>query len=79
MQNTTAQQIGGNVRAEMARRNISQVALAAELGMSSQSMLSARLSGKPPFNVDELTRVAQILNVDVAVLMSVATTVQASA
>lgn len=65
---TTAQRTGANVRAEMARRGVKQAELAGELGMS-QSMLSYRLSGQVVFNVDELARVAAVLEVPVATLL----------
>jgi transcriptional regulator with XRE-family HTH domain len=66
---TTAQRTGDNVRAEMARHGLSQAALAEQLGMS-QSMLSARLAGKVPFNVDELAAVATALAVPSSTLLA---------
>lgn len=66
---TTAQRTGANVRAEMARQTMSQAALADRLGMS-QSMLSYRLSGKVPFNVDELAQVAAVLDVPTSALLA---------
>jgi len=51
----------------MARRSMTQRALAASLGMTQQA-LSRRLSGEVPFDVDELGRVAALLDVPVAVL-----------
>lgn len=66
---TTAQRTGANVRAEMARRDMNQSALAEQLGIS-QSMLSYRLSGKVAFDVDELARVAAVLEVPVATLLA---------
>lgn len=65
---TTAQRTGANVRAEMARRGVKQAELAGALGMS-QSMLSYRLSGQVVFNVDELARIAAVLEVPVATLL----------
>lgn len=66
---TTAQRTGANVRAEMARRDMNQSALAAQLGMS-QSMLSNRLAGNVAFDVDELARVAGVLEVPLATLLA---------
>ncbi len=74
---TAAQQIGSNVRAEMARRRITQTELASHLDMS-QSMLSNRLTGKLAFNVDELASIAAALEVDIAVLMQAPADRQAS-
>lgn len=65
---TTAQRTGDNVRAEMARKGLSQAALAAELGMS-QSMLSYRLAGRVALDVEELARIAAVLEVPVSTLM----------
>lgn len=66
---TTAERTGANVRAEMARRGLSQVALAEQLGIS-QSMLSNRLAGKTVFNIDELTRIAGLLDVPLSALLA---------
>jgi transcriptional regulator with XRE-family HTH domain len=60
---------GANVRAEMARRNISQVTLAAAMKMS-QPALSKRLRGITPFDVNEITEVAAYLGVTVGDLLS---------
>lgn len=65
---TAAQQTGANVRAEMARRGLTQSDLAGRLGMS-QPMLSNRLLGKTAFDVDELAAVAAALDLDVNVLI----------
>lgn len=66
---TTAERTGANVRAEMARRNLSQKDLAERLAMS-QSGLSYRLAGKTVFDIDELTRVAEVLEVPVSALLA---------
>jgi len=68
MTQTIAERVGANVRAEMTRAGVSQTALAEILGMS-QPALSKRLLGKQVFDVDELTRVAEALQLDVAVLL----------
>ncbi|MGW0043443.1 helix-turn-helix domain-containing protein [Rhodococcus sp. NPDC003348] len=61
--------IGEEVRALMARRRISQSALASRLGIS-QSSMSRRLSGESPFTVDELLRLAEIFEVPVTDLLA---------
>jgi transcriptional regulator with XRE-family HTH domain len=67
--NETAQRVAANVRAEMARRAVTQTILAERLGKS-QHFISRRLSGKVPFSVDELGDVAVALNVGLTNLMS---------
>lgn len=69
MEQTTAERIGANIRAEMARAGMSQTSLAAVLGIS-QPAVSKRLLGKQAFDVDELTRVADALGLDPASLLS---------
>lgn len=59
--------IGANVRAEMARRGISQTALAMRL-QKSQTAVSKRLRGETPFDVNELATVAAALNVPMGAL-----------
>jgi predicted transcriptional regulator len=58
-------QVAGNVRAEMGRRNVTQMHLAQELGLT-QAAVSRRITGKVPFNIEELAAVAVILDVTVA-------------
>lgn len=53
---------GANVRAEMARKGMTQTTLARHLGFS-QVALSARLRGVTPFDLDELVRCAEVLGV----------------
>lgn len=62
-------QIAAEVRAEMALKkvNVTQLASAADI---SRSRLHSRLSGSKPFDTDELTVVAAVLNVSVADLIS---------
>lgn len=62
MTTTPSAVIGANVRAEMARRGISQTALASRLKVS-QSAVSKRLRGETPFDVNELAKVARALGV----------------
>lgn len=65
---TPTQQTGANVRAEMARKGVSQEELAARLGFS-QSVVSKRLRGITPFDINELTLIAQHLGVPLASLL----------
>jgi transcriptional regulator with XRE-family HTH domain len=53
----------------MARRSHSQVSLAPLVGMRQQA-LSRRLSGRTPFTIDELARIAGALDVALADLVS---------
>jgi len=57
------------VKAEMARRSHSQVSLAPLVGMRQQA-LSRRLSGRTPFTIDELARIASALEVPLSHLVS---------
>jgi len=56
------QAVAGEVRAEAARRRVSQRAIAVALGVS-QTAVSRRLNGEIPFDVDELGKVAELLGV----------------
>jgi transcriptional regulator with XRE-family HTH domain len=56
------------VRAEMARHRVAQNAVAAHLGLS-QTAISKRLAGTVPFDINELTRTAELLGVDLADLL----------
>lgn len=60
--------VGSNVRAEMARRDLTQQRLASEIGMAQQS-LSRRLRGDTPLTVDELQAIADVLGVPAAALL----------
>lgn len=64
MSNTPGVQVGANVRAEMARRGITQTQLAEQIGRS-QPQLSKRLTGAIPFDINELTAVAEALSVPI--------------
>lgn len=57
-----------NVRAAMARKRMSQCVLAAHLGVT-QQVLSRRLSGDVPIDVNQLAAIARALGVPVAVLL----------
>ncbi len=64
MTDTPGVQVGANVRAEMARRGITQTQLAEQIGRS-QPQLSKRLAGAIPFDINELTAVADALSVPI--------------
>lgn len=55
--------VAGEVRAAMARANVTQQALANSLGVSAGT-LSERLAGRRPFTTDELEQVGYALGVD---------------
>lgn len=76
MTTTPSAVIGANVRAEMARRGISQTALASRLKVS-QSAVSKRLRGETPFDVNELAKVARALGVSMDSLTAGASEVPA--
>lgn len=65
---TPTAQTGRNVRAEMARAGITQADLAAALRVS-QAAVSARLLGKTPFDINELSTIAATLGVQLDVLL----------
>ncbi|GGO92575.1 hypothetical protein GCM10011584_29270 [Nocardioides phosphati] len=56
--------VAAEVRAAMARQQMTQVALAGKVDMS-RVALADRLSARRPFAVDELYRIADALNVSV--------------
>lgn len=60
--------VAANVRAEMARRKISQRALADKIGISHASIYR-RLRGELAFDVDELGAIADALGIDVRALL----------
>ena len=60
--------IAGNVRAEVARRRVSQAAIAEHLGLS-QPGVSRRLRGVTAFSAAELVAVAELLGVTAASLL----------
>ncbi len=63
-----AEQVAATVRAEMARRRVTQTALADVLGMT-QTALSRRISGAIPFDVNELHAIAEHLGLPPAALL----------
>ena len=64
-----SQSVLANIRAEVARRRLSQSAIAAALGVSQQSV-SKRLNGHVPLTVDELGIIAGLLDITPADLLS---------
>jgi transcriptional regulator with XRE-family HTH domain len=66
---TPTQTVVAAVKAEMARRSHSQISFAPLVGMRQQA-LSRRLSGKTPFTIDELARIASALEVPLSHLVS---------
>jgi len=65
---TPSQVVGRNLRAELVRRDQSQMWLAEKMGFT-QSQLSKRLLGKIAFDVDEVHKIAGILEIPVATLL----------
>lgn len=57
-----------NIRAEMARRRVTQKDLSIMLGIA-QSRISARMSGKSTWQLDELIPVADALGVGISTLI----------
>lgn len=64
-----SREVAGEVRALLARRQISGKQLATHLGLS-QFAVSRRLRGETPFSVDELAATAEWLGVPVASLLT---------
>jgi transcriptional regulator with XRE-family HTH domain len=60
--------IAETVRVEMARRRMSQVALAQLTGLT-QSYISRRMTGEVPFTTDDLVVIAQAFGMTVTSLM----------
>jgi transcriptional regulator with XRE-family HTH domain len=61
--------IAANIRAELARRDITQGQLAELLGLTTTPM-SKRLRGQMPFRDHELVRIAEFLNISIAALFA---------
>lgn len=78
MSTTPTEVTGANVRAEMARRKVSQTTIAKHLDRS-QTAISHRLSGRVPFDINELTAIAQLLDVPLAALLAGADTASPAA
>ena len=65
---TPSHATGANVKAEMARRGVTQTVLAEMTGIP-QSALSKRLRGRIAFNVNELAGISAALGVPLADLL----------
>lgn len=57
-----------NIRAQMARRRVTQREIADRIGIS-QPAFSARMAGKTPLDVSELFIIADLLDVDPSQLL----------
>lgn len=66
---TTSLRVAGEVRAAMARLGCTQAVLAERINRD-QHFVSRRLSGKVPFTIDELARIAEALNVPIEALLA---------
>ena len=65
---TLSSTTGANVRAELARRGLSQRVLADHLGLSPTGV-SKRLSGATPIDINELAMIAAFLDVPLTTLL----------
>ena len=61
-------QTGANIRAEMARRKVSQTTIADHLGLS-QTSVSARIAGRVAFDINEIHAIAALLGVPITALI----------
>jgi transcriptional regulator with XRE-family HTH domain len=68
MENEQLAEVRSAIKAEMARRDLSQTDLARVLGMAPNGV-SRRLTGHTPITVPELMRIAHALNVPASVLL----------
>lgn len=68
MSQTPSEATGANIRAELARRGVTQKQLADVLQVS-QGQVTKRLRGLIAFDINELVAIAEFLDVDLAVLM----------
>lgn len=62
-----SQAIARNVRAELARRRLTQEQVGAEIGLTQKAM-SRRLTGEVEFSGSELQKLAEVLGTPVATL-----------
>jgi transcriptional regulator with XRE-family HTH domain len=62
-------QVAAEIRAELARANITQAEFAQRCGWT-PSTFSRRMSGEIPWNTDELEKVAAELGIDLAQLLN---------
>lgn len=69
MEITPTERVAQNIRAELARRCLSQRDVAVALGITQQSV-SRRMVGQSPFDVNELAKIAHLLGTDISDLTS---------
>lgn len=69
MRTTTTQRVARTIRAELARRSLTQADLAAALGISQQGV-SRRLAGHIAFDTDELSAAAELLGLPTEALFN---------
>ena len=62
MTTSPAVRVANEVRVALTRLHMSQAALAEQIGMP-KSALSRRLTGEKPFDINEITKVADVLGV----------------
>lgn len=60
--------VANTIRAELARRSLTQADLATALGVT-QPSVSRRMSGQTPFTVDEVAKAAALLGLPVTALV----------
>jgi transcriptional regulator with XRE-family HTH domain len=70
MDHSIAYRVASTMRAELARKRVSQEELAVALGIS-QGAASRRLLGKVEFSLTELEKAAELLAVPVDLLLSI--------
>ena len=66
--NPAVERVAANVRAELARKGITQTELAAKL-QKTQPFVSRRLSGRVAFDVADLASIATVLDISMAALV----------
>lgn len=69
MRSTYNDRVAAEVRAELGRQQMSQLMLAALLGVS-QSYVSRRLHGEAPFSTTDLERIADALRVPIETFLA---------
>lgn len=74
---SVAAAVAAEVRAEVARKQISQDKLAAQVGCSRQA-LNRRLTGTTPFDVAELAAIAEALGVPVTQFLPASSSARAA-
>ena len=78
MEITVTERVSANVRAEIARKRLTQTEMAKALGMT-QQMLSRRVNGYVEFSVNELVALATLLGTTTEHLLRDETELEASA